>query len=128
MPILDTVVLFAAADSKDSRHSKAMKYLRANRETYLASFALLEFDIVLKSRGFSADERMELQALLTKDYPQIKVHQLTPQTLYFTAMIERNYQLEYFDAGVAAETLQHDATVISTDKSFEKVKGLKRIW
>jgi len=128
MPILDTVVLFAAADRKDPKHGKAIKYLGGNKETYLASFALLEFDIVLKSRGFSADKRMELQALLLKDYPQIKIHPLTSQTLYLLAMIEKDYQLEYFDAGVAAEALQHDGVVISTDKSFEKIKRLKRVW
>jgi len=127
VPVLDTVVLFAAADRRDARHSKAVSYLRSE-EAYLASFALLEFDVVLKSRGLTADRRMELQALLMKDYPRLKVHGLTPETLYLAAMIEKDYGLEYFDAGVAAEALQCDAVVVSTDRSFDRVKGLTRIW
>jgi len=38
------------------------------------------------------------------------------------------YKLDYFDAGVAAEALQHDGIVISTDKAFDKIPYIKRKW
>lgn len=132
LPILDTVVLFAAADEKDPRHGKAKGYMRKLRgkEFYLASFALMEFDIVLKSRGVSSEERMEEHALLLKDFPELheKVFPLNPSTLYLAAKLEGELGLDYFDAGVAAEALQHDGEVISTDKAFERVRHLKRRW
>jgi len=55
MPVLDTVVLFATADEGDDRHHKASSYTQSleKKNLYLAGFALLEFDIVLKSRGYS---------------------------------------------------------------------------
>lgn len=132
MPILDTVVLFAAADAKDKRHDKALGYMRKLRERdfYIASFALLEFDIVLRSRGFSAEERMEKHALLLKDFPdsRAKVSPLSPPAFYLSARLEKEFGLDYFDAGVAAEALQHDGIVVSTDAAFDKVDNLKRKW
>ena len=130
MPLLDTVVLFAAADPSDTKHEKAVKYMQELKKEkfYIASFAYLEFDIILKSRGFNPMERMEIHALMIKEFPYAKLHPLSPATMYLTARIEREYNLDYFDAGVAAEALQHDGVVISTDKAFEKVNGIKRVW
>lgn len=132
MPVLDTVVLFAAGDEDDPQHQTALGYLESLAENafYIASFALLEFDIVLKSRGYTFDERMEKHALLLRDFPLVeeKSSKLRPSTLFLAAKLEKEVGLEYFDAGVAAEALQHDAIVISTDHAFEKVASLQRAW
>ena len=132
MSILDTVVLFATADNRDRHHERARKHLAKVRadSVYLGAFALLEFDAILKSRGFSFDDRMEKHALLISDYPELdgKVASLGPSTMYLTARLEAETPMEYFDAGIAAEALQLDGKVISTDKIFERVEGLTRIW
>jgi len=132
MPVIDTVVLFAAADSKDPRHEKAYIYLeKLSENNYIIScLALLEFDIVLKSRGLPPEDRMEKLALLMADYPQIKekTGRITPLTLYLLAKLEMEYNLDYFDAGVAAEALQHDGIIISTDRAFDKVPNIERKW
>jgi len=132
LPILDTVVLFGTADSKDKYHEQAKKHLReiSKPEMYLGAFALFEFDVTLKSRGFSFEQRMETYALLLRDYPDLerKVAQLTPSVLYVTSRLEEELQLEYFDAGIAAEALQLDGSVVSTDRAFDRVEGLTRSW
>jgi len=132
LPILDTVVLFAVADSKDRHHSVAKKHMKNlwKRNYRISAFALLEFDIVLKSRGFSFDERMEKVALLIRDFPQVtkQVSSITPITIYLTARLERELSMDYFDAGVASETLQSDGVVVSTDSVFDTIPNLRRIW
>ena len=132
MPILDTVVLFGAVDSKDNHYQKACMHLQgiSEPETYLGTFALLEFDIVMKSRGFSFENRMENHALLLRDYPHLdsKVDAISSATFYLSSKLEEETDLEYFDAGIAAEALQLDGKVVSTDRAFDKVDGLKRIW
>ncbi len=132
MPVLDTVVLFAAADGKDKHHSVAKNHMKnlIRKNQRLSAFAVLEFDIVLKSRGFSFDERMEKAALLIKDFPLVtkKLASITPATIYLTARLEKELPMEYFDAGVASEALQTDGVVISTDRIFDKVPNLKRVW
>ncbi len=132
MPILDTVVLFGAGDSTDKHHARAKAHLQkiGDPGVYLASFALLEYDTTLKSRGFSFEERMEKYALLLDEYPRLgqKVARLSPATFYLTSRLEAEAELEYFDAGITAEALQFDGAVISTDRAFERVEGLRRIW
>lgn len=126
------MVLFGTADSKDKHHEQARKYLRriSEPEMYLGAFTLFEFDVTLKSRGFSFEQRMETHALLLRDYPDLdrKVTTLTPSVLYFTSRLEEELQLEYFDAGIAAEALQLDGSVVSTDRAFDRVEGLTRNW
>ena len=130
MPVLDTVVLFAALSEADPRHKRAVYYMEKLGEEgyYVSAMALVEFDIVLKSRGFSYEERMDIFALLAADYPHAKISPLSPITFYLAAKIEEEHGLDYFDACVAAEALLLDGVVVSTDEAFDRVAGLKRIW
>jgi predicted nucleic acid-binding protein len=84
----------------------------------------------MKSRGLSFQERMEKHVSLLRDYPELseKMVGVSPATLYLASRLEGEAELEYFDAGVAAEALQLDGTVVSTDRAFDRVEGLKRIW
>ncbi|KPV65421.1 MAG: hypothetical protein AOA65_0162 [Candidatus Bathyarchaeota archaeon BA1] len=68
MPVLDTVVLFGVADENDKRHERSTGYMGklGERDFYIACFALLEFDVILKSCGYSFDDRMERYGLLLK--------------------------------------------------------------
>ena len=132
MPILDTIVLFGVADPKDPAHEKSRAYLARLTEPayYLAGFALFEFDIVMKSRGLSHRERMVRHALLARDYPATtgKVRSLSPTTIFLAAQIEGEEGTDYFDAGVAAEAKALDGLVVSTDRVFDKLQGVKRLW
>lgn len=132
MPVLDTVVLFAAADEEDSRNEVAAGYLDDLRERgfLLASYSLVEMDVVFKSRGYSSERRMTQQALLLKDFPELtgNVHPITPATVYLGVGLEQEYGLDYFDAMVGAEALEHDGRVVSTDGAFDRVGEIERIW
>ena len=132
MPVLDTVVLFGAANPKDPYHKKSAEYLARLTEPgyYVAGFALFEFDIVMKSRGFSLKDRMLKHGLLARDYPAStsRVRALSPTTLYLAVDIEGTQRIDYFDAGVAAEAKALDGTVVSTDRVFDDLRGVKRIW
>ena len=130
MPVLDTVVLFAALSEADPRHEKALYHMGKLGEEgyYISAMALVELDIVLKSRGFSHEQRMEIFALLAADYPDARISQLSPTTFYLVAKIEKEHELDYFDACVAAEALLLDGIVVSTDQAFDRVAGLRRIW
>jgi len=132
LPVLDTVVLFGAANPKDPYHKKSAEYLARLTEPgyYVAGFALFEFDIVMKSRGFSLRDRMLRHALLARDYraSTSKARALSPTTLYLAIDIEGTQRIDYFDAGVAAEAKALDGTVVSTDRVFDNLNGVKRIW
>jgi predicted nucleic acid-binding protein len=132
LPVLDTVVLFGAADPKDPAHEKSLIYLSRLDQPgfYIATFALLEFDVVMKSRGYTYAERTVRHALFARDYPtsSTKVRPLSPEILYLIAKLEGEEKVDYFDAGVAAEAQAYDGQVVSTDGVFDRLQGLKRIW
>ena len=68
--------------------------------------------------------------MLARDYPAStsKVRALSPTTLYLAADVEGTRGIDYFDAGVAAEAKALDGTVVSTDRVFDNLHGVKRIW
>jgi len=130
MPILDTVVLFAAADPLDKFHRDGVAQLRkAGGGTQIGTSVLMEFDIVLKSKGLSAGDRMHEMALLMNDYPNAasSVHKISSSTLYLAALHEREFGLDYFDALIAAEAAEQDGEVVSSDRAFDSVPNLKRV-
>ncbi|MBI2649503.1 MAG: PIN domain-containing protein [Thaumarchaeota archaeon] len=129
-PLLDTVVLFAAADSLDPLHESAVHHMRKLGGAYLiGTFALLEFDVVLKSNGFSNEKRIEEFALLLRDYPAAAeaTHGVSPSALYLAILCEREFDLSYFDALIAAEAIDHDGKIVSNDRAFDRIPGLSRI-
>lgn len=134
MPVLDTVVFFGTIDSADEHHEASvehLKKLKSERDDYwLAGFALFEFDVVMKSRGFTFEERMESHALLLADFPEVatKTLSISPSTFRLAAEIERDQGVDYFDAGVASESLQRSGVVVSTNRIFDSIPNLRRIW
>ena len=133
LPVIDTLVLFAAADSLDKLNEKGLSYLsdvNTNRRWFIPSFALLEFDLVLKSRGYSESDRMEKYALLINDYPNIekKVIPITPRIIHETARIESLYGIDYFDAGMIATALILDKKIATVDKKIAKISEIEIVW
>ncbi len=133
MPVIDTLVLFAAADSMDKLHEKGVMFLKEvnnNHLWILPSFALLEFDLVLKSRGYSESDRMKKYALLINDYANIeqKTMPITPKIIHETARVESLYNLDYFDAGMVASALILDRKIATTDKIISQISEIDIIW
>ncbi len=126
------MVLFDALDPKDPYHRESLEHLRQldRPEYFLAGFALFEYDIVLKSRGFTPSQRMEYYAVMLNDHPILsrKIRQLSPEVMYRAAELERETNIDYFDAGVAAEARMYDGRIISKDPIFDKLLGITRTW
>lgn len=41
--------------------------------------------------------------------------------------LETRFELDYFDALLASEALEHDGEVVSSDRQFDKIPGLRRV-
>ncbi len=78
--------------------------------------ALIEFEVVLKSRGLSTNEiRKAIYAIhLILDEYGVKELKTINTFLLITRLI-------------AASALSYDGIIISDDKDFDKIKDLKRI-
>ena len=79
------------------------------RDNLISIFALIEFDVVLKFRGLSTQERSEKHALLLSSYPLAteRVTRPSPPTFVLAARLEEDYNLDYFDSLVAADALRN---------------------
>jgi predicted nucleic acid-binding protein len=133
MPVIDTMVLFIAGDTTHKWHTigkKALELVNRDETWWVPSYTLLEFDLVLKSRGYTYKERMEKQSLLMHDFPNITqtTVPITPIILHETSRLEEVYTLNYFDAGVVATALIIDGVVATADQKIQTVKEVNTWW
>jgi len=124
------VVIVAAADDRDRFHLASLNHLsQLSEEKLLASAALLEFDLLLRGKGYSENLRSEQFKLLLASYPRAasSVHHVSPTTFVLASSLEEQYGLGYFDSLIAAEAIQHDGQIVSSDRELDRVPGLQRI-
>jgi len=122
MKILDTVVLIGAIREEDKHHEKAKKHLDSfskEKDVYLPSSVLLEFDLEMKAHGYTPEERrLTWEDMLVK-IPPNKVLPLTPSS--FAEVPKLETELGYFDAIIVCMSKELEASVVTTDKEI----GLK---
>ncbi len=119
MKILDTVVLIDAIREEDRHHEKAKRHLdllNEEKDVYVPSSVLLEFDLEMKAHGYTLEERkLTWEDMLVK-IPPNKVLPLTPS--YFAETPKLETDLSYFDAIIISMSKELGAKVITTDKEI----------
>lgn len=128
MRIIDTVVLVSSNDPTHRLHSRARLHLlslRSSNDVFVPTIVLTEYNVVLKSRGFSPSDRERIFRNLQLVIPYQKVVPCTP------SIHARAVQFEgfggWFDSVVAATAFEYYATVISTDHVFDVI-NVPRTW
>lgn len=122
---IDTIVLVGAI--KDELHSAALRHMQSvsrDPETFLPFSSALEFDLVLKGRGFTDKERADALDWLTSSIPPDKVACGSLSSLVEAARLQSN-GMGYFDSLVAALALASDGVVITKDREMSKVVKTK---
>ena len=84
----------------------------------------------MKSRGRSIDEIRRAFLALKRIMLNYEVNEVktidTVMLLHHLELMEK-YNLSFFDSLIASSALTVDGVIISDDKSFDLVEGLKRI-
>ena len=132
MPVLETDFLKALIDPKDELHfnaNRALEKLSREKDWKLASTAILELDLILKSRDFSKAERRDIFDALSAKIPENSILKLNLRVAKKACELQDKYAFAnfYFDSLHLAIALAHDSIIISSDESFDKVKEAKRI-
>lgn len=119
MKLLDTVVLIGAIREGDKQYEKARAHLDAlstEKDVYIPSSVLLEFDLELKVHGYTPEERrLTWEDLLVK-VPAHKVLPLIPSALAEVPELET--ERSYFDAIIVCMARELGACVVTTDKEI----------
>jgi len=128
MKLLDTVVLVGSINPNDKLHYKARNYLStvvSDEQTFIPAPILIEFELELKSHGFTENERITVFEDLAPLVPKNKV---LAQSVTSMSQALSLYQsgMSYFDSLIASMAKESNATVLTTDKAIAKV--VKTVW
>ena len=120
MEIVDTVYLVAYLNPEDPLHEEAVDILDGiGGERRVSQAALLELDLIMKSRGFSLEERVDTWTLLSALLDG-HVEPLTPNDFGLAAILSEVYGLDYFDSLVSAQCINRSAKPLTTDNAIIK--------
>jgi predicted nucleic acid-binding protein len=129
VPVADTELIFALSP-KDPKHRDALRALREVPGLVVPDVAVLEFQAVLRSRGRAPSEVRKALLALREALARHGVEEactLSAALLARQCELEERYGLSYFDSLVAASALALDGQVVSDDRAFDRVLGLKRL-
>jgi len=102
----------------------------------LSSLSLLELELLIRSgdiliKGKKATEGEAKEwfkdlCIALKQY-NISLEILECEDIALSAELRFKYNLSFFDSHYAAQALRRGFNLISTDKAYDKVKGLSRV-
>jgi predicted nucleic acid-binding protein len=114
--IVDTVYLVAYLNPDDPRHEKALELINnLGMKRRISQAALIELDLLMKSRGFSPDERKRVWSIMEQIIPTDSIEVLVPLDFFIATSLYEEKGLDYFDALVAAQCIVRDAFPVTTD-------------
>ena len=131
MPAIELDLIIAFLNRADRLHSIAARVfedIAGGRLVGVAipSSALLELELVLRSRGVSPREVEEV-LLSLKNFPNIGEIPLTSDVQLRALGLREAYSLTFFDSLHAASALEYDRMIISVDEAYRRVPGLKAL-
>jgi len=121
MKIIDTVYLVAYLNPVDRLHNEATRIIESVGEARRVSqAALLELDLLMKSRGFTLSERRDAWTLLSALLSSY-VEPILPSDFSLAAILAEAHGLDYFDSLVAAQCINRGAEPLTTDEQIIQV-------
>jgi len=120
--IVDTVYLIAYLKPSDPLHTRAVEIIESlGNHRKVSQASLVELDLLMKSRGFTVDERLKTWVLLEKIISTEAIEPVNPQDLAIAVILAEKHMLDYFDAIIAAQCITRNAKPLTTDKEIIEV-------
>jgi len=129
MPLIENDVTFAFLNRSDAKFKSADRIFNKIRsgalKVSLSSVALVEMELVYRSER--REERLLKDMASLASIPNATFEPLTPDIALSAVYLRQAFHLGFFDSHYAATALRLDGSIISYDKAYDDVKGLKRI-
>ena len=129
MPIIEFDMLIAYVNIIDKLHRIASMIFTRIVNGELVNVAVptsvyMEYELILRSKGYNEEIiRKDTEAFrLIKNLDEVP---LTSNILIEASRLRNRYGLSYFDSLHAASALLYDKTIISVDRAYRRIKGLK---
>jgi len=124
MQLIDTIVLVGALNTESEHHNKAGKYLSLvgdeEGETLIPLSTLTEFDLVMKGRNYTFNQRRDAFDWLSIFIPETRVLPSSVTSLKIAAGLEET-GMSYFDSLISAVAMEKDAVVLTSDEAISKI-------
>lgn len=129
MPLIETDLLYSFLNANDINHQFANNViLRVNSgdlEVKFSSVSLIELQLIYKSRNIEFEFELDLA-----EFQRIKNVEwavLDPISALTAIHLRKKYNLSFFDSLHVGMAINLDKQLISQDKEYDLVSGLKRI-
>lgn len=122
MRLVDTIVIVGALNIRDRHHKKASKYLdmlAMDNDLVIPLSTLMEFDLLMKARDYTDDERRSSWIELAPKISTQKILCETASTFVRAAELQRE-GMGYFDSLITALAQELNSSVITDDKDIAK--------
>ena len=129
MPLIETDTLYAFLNANDVNHKFANNILvqvnNGELEAIFSSVSLIELQLIYKSKNIEYDfefDLVELQRIKNLIWaPLDAISSLT------AIHLRKKYTLSFFDSLHVGIAINLDKQIISQDKEYDNISGLKRI-
>lgn len=129
MPLIENDVIFAYLNELDPNFSVAERIFRkissGSISVSISSVALVEMELIYRSENREEALLRDMAALAA--LPNATFESLTPNVALSAVYLRQTFGLSFFDSHYAATALNLDKAILSFDRSYERVKGLKRL-
>ncbi|ABM81266.1 type II toxin-antitoxin system VapC family toxin [Hyperthermus butylicus] len=119
--IIDTVYLVAYLNPDDPLHEEAARLIESlNPGRRVSQAALIELDLLMKSRGFTPSERRDTWQLLAAILNEETVEPLLPADFALAVELAEKEGIDYFDSLIAAQCINRKAKPVTNDPDIIK--------
>lgn len=129
MPLIENDLIFAYLNELDPNFKVAEKTFKkldsGAIRVSISSVALIEMELIYRSENKEDALLKDMAALAA--LPNTTFEPLTPDIALSAVYLRQTFRLGFFDSHYAATALSLDATVVSFDRAYESVKGLRRL-
>jgi len=123
MKLLDTIVIIGSLNPVDRFHSDCithLKSIRSKNDVFVPFVTVLEADLVMKTRGYSYEERRISWRALEHEIPASKLLSNSVSSVLESLSLQES-GMDYFDSLVASLALEKKAVVVTNDRQIAKV-------
>ena len=127
MEIVDTVYLVAYFRPSDPLHGTAVEVVEnLSLERRVSQIALVEFDLLMKSRRLSQSDRISAWVLLQGLIGADAIELVTPLDMAAATFLSSRYGIDYFDSIIAGQCLLRKAKPLTTDEEIIRTVNMSK--
>ena len=129
MPLIETDLLYSFLNANDVNHKFANNIILQVNSGELAvkfsSVSLIELQLIYKSKNIEYEFELDLVEL--QRIKNIEWAQLDTISSLTAIHLRKKYNLSFFDSLHVGIAINLDKQIISQDKEYDRITGLKRI-